>query len=251
MPLDLGAKGSCQIGGNISTNAGGLRLLRYGSLHGSVLGLEVVLADGTVLDMLSVNRKDNTGYDLKNLFIGAEGTLGMVTRCAIAVPPRPSSVGVALLACADFGGVEGVLALARGHLAEVSVAAIRKGTGEGRWIQLVVPNAVRSILGSKIYRNPALREIGFICSSLRRSMGLSSTLTSDQTVFTMANQIVSWSPRRVIFLNILADAPFGSPLDVLLDPGAFGCRIYGQGVGSPYAGEVRGCTKPFPSAKNR
>jgi len=70
MPLDLGAKGSCQIGGNISTNAGGLRFIRYGSLHGNVLGLEVVLADGTILDMLTTLRKDNTGYDLKHLFIG-------------------------------------------------------------------------------------------------------------------------------------------------------------------------------------
>ncbi|CAA3012542.1 D-2-hydroxyglutarate dehydrogenase, mitochondrial [Olea europaea subsp. europaea] len=70
MPLDLGAKGSCQIGGNVSTNAGGLRLIRYGSLHGSVLGLEAVLANGTVLDMLASLRKDNTGYDLKHLFIG-------------------------------------------------------------------------------------------------------------------------------------------------------------------------------------
>lgn len=123
VPIDLGAKGSCQIGGNISTNAGGLRLLRYGSLHGSVLGLEVVLADGTVLDMLSVNRKDNTGYDLKHLFVGAEGTLGVVTRCSLAVPPRPASVCVALMACADFAGVERVLALARGRLAEVLSAA--------------------------------------------------------------------------------------------------------------------------------
>jgi D-2-hydroxyglutarate dehydrogenase len=70
MPLDLGAKGSCHIGGNISTNAGGLRFIRYGSLHGNVLGLEVVLADGTILDMLTTLRKDNTGYDLKHLFIG-------------------------------------------------------------------------------------------------------------------------------------------------------------------------------------
>lgn len=70
VPLDLGAKGKCQIGGNVSTNAGGLRLLRHGSLHGSVLGLEVVLADGTVLDLLRTLRKDNTGYDLKQLFIG-------------------------------------------------------------------------------------------------------------------------------------------------------------------------------------
>lgn len=119
MPLDLGAKGSCQIGGNISTNAGGLRLLRYGSLHGSILGLEVVLADGTILDLLSSNRKDNTGYALKNLFIGAEGTLGVVTRCAIAVPPRPANMNVALLTLRDFTAVERVLSLSRARLAEV------------------------------------------------------------------------------------------------------------------------------------
>lgn len=83
MPLDLGSKGTCQIGGNISTNAGGLRLLRYGSLHGSVLGLEVVLADGTVVDTLNGLRKDNTGYDIKQLFIGAEGTLGIITAASV------------------------------------------------------------------------------------------------------------------------------------------------------------------------
>ena len=76
VPLDLGAKGSCHVGGNVSTNAGGLRLLRYGSLHGTVLGLEVVLPTGKVLDCLGTLKKDNTGYDLKQLFIGAEGTLG-------------------------------------------------------------------------------------------------------------------------------------------------------------------------------
>ena len=79
MPLDLGAKGSCQIGGNVSTNAGGIRYIRYGSLHGSVLGVEAVKADGTVLDCMSTLRKDNVGYDLKQLFIGSEGTLGVVT----------------------------------------------------------------------------------------------------------------------------------------------------------------------------
>lgn len=80
MPLDLGAKGSCHIGGNVSTNAGGLRYVRYGSLHGNVLGMEMVLADGTIVDSLSTLRKDNTGYDIKQLFIGAEGTLGSEAR---------------------------------------------------------------------------------------------------------------------------------------------------------------------------
>jgi FAD/FMN-containing dehydrogenase len=74
VPLDLGAKGSCQIGGNVSTNAGGLRLLRYGSLKNSVLGLEVVLADGTILNTMKNSlRKNNTGFDLNQYFIGAEG----------------------------------------------------------------------------------------------------------------------------------------------------------------------------------
>ncbi|XP_074254798.1 D-2-hydroxyglutarate dehydrogenase, mitochondrial isoform X3 [Saimiri boliviensis] len=97
MPLDLGAKGSCHIGGNVATNAGGLRLLRYGPLRGTVLGLEVVLADGTVLDCLTSLRKDNTGYDLKQLFIGSEGTLGVITAVSILCPPKPRAVNVAFL----------------------------------------------------------------------------------------------------------------------------------------------------------
>lgn len=75
MPLDLGAKGSCQIGGNLSTNAGGIKFIKYNSMHANTLGLKVVLADGTILDCMNTNRKDSAGYDLKHLFIGAEGTL--------------------------------------------------------------------------------------------------------------------------------------------------------------------------------
>jgi D-lactate dehydrogenase (cytochrome) len=81
---------SCHIGGNVATNAGGLRLLRYGSLHGTVLGLEVVLPDGTILENLSTLRKDNTGYDLKQLFIGSEGTLGVITGVSILTPRKPN-----------------------------------------------------------------------------------------------------------------------------------------------------------------
>lgn len=119
MPLDLGAKGTCQIGGNVSTNAGGLRLLRYGSLHGSVIGLEAVLADGTVLDCLSTMRKDNTGYDLKQLFIGSEGTLGVVTKVAIQTPPRPESVNVALIGCTDYDSVRKAFVTAKQNLGEI------------------------------------------------------------------------------------------------------------------------------------
>ncbi|EFN52862.1 hypothetical protein CHLNCDRAFT_26350 [Chlorella variabilis] len=119
MPLDLGAKGSCHIGGNVATNAGGLRLLRYGSLHGSVLGVEAVLADGTVLDLLTTLRKDNTGYDLKQLFIGSEGTLGLITAVAIHCPPRPSAVNVCYLAVPSFEAAQQVFVAAKQQLGEV------------------------------------------------------------------------------------------------------------------------------------
>ena len=80
---------SCQIGGNLSTNAGGLRLVRYGSLHGSILGLEVVTADGTIISNLNTLRKDNTGYDWKQLFVGGEGTLGIITKASLLTYRKP------------------------------------------------------------------------------------------------------------------------------------------------------------------
>ncbi|KAG0470797.1 hypothetical protein HPP92_017497 [Vanilla planifolia] len=118
MPIDLGAKGSCQIGGNVSTNAGGLHFIRYGSLHGNILGLEVVLADGTILDMLTTLRKDNTGYDLKHLFIGSEGTLGIITKVVVLTPWRLSSTNIAFLACNDYLSCQKLLAEARRGLGD-------------------------------------------------------------------------------------------------------------------------------------
>ncbi|ORY96255.1 hypothetical protein BCR43DRAFT_269838 [Syncephalastrum racemosum] len=119
VPLDLGAKGSCQLGGNISTNAGGLRLMRFGSLHGNVLGLEVVLPDGTIIDNLSTLRKDNTGYDLKQIFIGAEGTLGLVTGVSLLTPRRPTSVNVGLVALETFEDVQKAFLMAKEDLSEI------------------------------------------------------------------------------------------------------------------------------------
>uniref|UniRef100_H2ZNH5 D-2-hydroxyglutarate dehydrogenase, mitochondrial n=1 Tax=Ciona savignyi TaxID=51511 RepID=H2ZNH5_CIOSA len=119
VPLDLGAKGSCHIGGNISTNAGGLRLLRYGSLRGSVLGVEAVLADGTILDCLSTLRKDNTGYDIKQLMIGSEGTLGFVTAVSILCPQKPKSLNLAFLGVDTFEGLLHVLRKAKQDLGEI------------------------------------------------------------------------------------------------------------------------------------
>ena len=96
-PLSLGAEGSCQIGGNIATNAGGINVGRYGTARALVLGLEVVLADGTVLDNLRSLRKDTAGYDLKQLFIGSEGTLGIITAASLRLFPDPGHMATALV----------------------------------------------------------------------------------------------------------------------------------------------------------
>lgn len=118
-PLDLGAKGSCHVGGVVATNAGGLRLLRYGSLHGSVLGLEAVLPDGTIYSSMDALRKDNTGYDLKQLFIGSEGTLGVITGVSILCPARPTATNVAFLAVSSYEAVQKVFVGARRELSEI------------------------------------------------------------------------------------------------------------------------------------
>jgi len=112
-PLSLGAEGSCMIGGNLSTNAGGIAVLRYGNARDLTLGLEVVLPDGRVLDALTALRKDNTGYDLKQLFIGAEGTLGVITAAVLKLFPRPREVVTALAAVPSPAAAIALLAHAR------------------------------------------------------------------------------------------------------------------------------------------
>lgn len=116
-PVDLGARGSCQIGGNIGTNAGGNRVIRYGMTRQQVLGLEVVLADGTVLDSLNKMLKNNAGYDIKQLFIGSEGTLGVITRAVLRLQPQPRSTCTALCALKDYASVVRLLQHLRQSLA--------------------------------------------------------------------------------------------------------------------------------------
>jgi FAD/FMN-containing dehydrogenase len=108
-PLDLGARGSATIGGNISTNAGGNRVIRFGMTRDLVLGLEAVLADGTVMSSLNHLIKNNAGYDLKHLFIGSEGTLGVVTRAVLRLRPKPVSQNMAMMAVADFASLPKLL----------------------------------------------------------------------------------------------------------------------------------------------
>ncbi|MCW6507106.1 FAD-binding oxidoreductase [Lichenifustis flavocetrariae] len=113
LPITFGAQGSCRIGGNVATNAGGFNVLRYGMTRDLVLGLEVVLADGRVWNGLRTLRKDNRGYDLKQLFIGAEGTLGIVTAAALKLFPKPTKVEVALVGLNSVADVMSFFAHAR------------------------------------------------------------------------------------------------------------------------------------------
>jgi FAD/FMN-containing dehydrogenase len=117
-PLSLAAEGSCQIGGNLSTNAGGVNVLRYGNAREQVLGLEVVLPDGQVWDGLRGLRKDNTGYDLKQLFLGAEGTLGVITAAVLRLYPKPAASATAWIALGAAREAVELLAELRGHLGE-------------------------------------------------------------------------------------------------------------------------------------
>lgn len=117
-PLAIAAKGSARIGGNLSTNAGGVNVLRYGNTRELCLGLEAVLPDGRILNNLSRLRKDNTGYDLRDLFIGAEGTLGVITAATLRLCPRPAAEGTALMVVGSPSDALELLALARDHLAE-------------------------------------------------------------------------------------------------------------------------------------
>ena len=117
-PLSLGAEGSCQIGGNLSTNAGGTAVLRYGTMRELTLGLEVVLPDGTVLDLMTSLRKDSTGPDLKQLFIGAEGTLGIITGAVLRLFPKPRTRAVAMAKANEIEHALDLLALARTRLGD-------------------------------------------------------------------------------------------------------------------------------------
>ena len=115
-PLSLAAEGSCTLGGNLATNAGGTQVLRWGNARDLCLGLEVVTAQGQVWEGLSGLRKDNTGYDLRDLFIGSEGTLGIITAATMKLAPVPAATGTALAACASVADCVALLQLARARL---------------------------------------------------------------------------------------------------------------------------------------
>ncbi|MES2490279.1 MAG: FAD-binding oxidoreductase [Pseudomonadota bacterium] len=108
-PIDLGARGSCTVGGNVATNAGGINVIRYGMMRSRVLGLEAVTADGTIISSMNRMLKNNAGYDLKQMFIGSEGTLGIVTRVIVRLEEAPVSRNSAMVALSSFEAVTGLL----------------------------------------------------------------------------------------------------------------------------------------------
>lgn len=117
-PLSLGGEGSCQIGGNLSTNAGGINVLRYGTARDLALGVEVVLADGTIWDGINTLRKDTAGYDMKQLFIGSEGTLGIITAVALKLFPMPAETQTAFISLNDPADAVALLGICRSRLAD-------------------------------------------------------------------------------------------------------------------------------------
>lgn len=117
-PLTLASQGSCRIGGNLGTNAGGVNVLRYGNARELCLGIEAVLADGTIFHGLKRLRKDNTGYDLRDLIVGSEGTLGIITAAALKLSPIPAETGAAMLVVESPASALKLLALARDRLGE-------------------------------------------------------------------------------------------------------------------------------------
>ncbi|MBP2306557.1 FAD-binding protein [Azospirillum melinis] len=144
-PMSLGSEGSCQIGGTIATNAGGTAVLRYGPMRDLVLGLEVVLPDGTLWNGLRALRKDNTGYALKHLFIGAEGTLGIVTAATLKLFPRPQSVATGFLALPSLDAALQVFAQLRGALGDRVTTAEILSEAQLASVLAHVPGTVRPL----------------------------------------------------------------------------------------------------------
>ena len=149
-PLDMGARGSCTIGGNIATNAGGINVLRYGMTRNLVLGLEAVMADGTVMSSMNRMLKNNAGYDMKQLFIGSEGTLGVVTRAVLRLYPQPASRQDALVAMTSVDNVIGFLGKLQREIA-----------GNLSAFEIMWGSYYRAVTGENGHRPPLSRDYPF------------------------------------------------------------------------------------------
>lgn len=194
-PLSLAAEGSCEIGGNLSTNAGGVHVLRYGNTRELTLGLEVVLADGRVWNGLRGLRKDNTGYDLKQLFIGAEGTLGIITTAVLKLFPRPKTSAVAWLGVASVAAAVDLLGRMRERFGERVTAFELIGQSA---LQLVVKNisGTRPPLAEAAPWN-VLIEVGETVPGFDIGAALDSALMEEMEADRLADAAVAQSLAQV------------------------------------------------------
>ncbi|MEM9062107.1 MAG: FAD-binding oxidoreductase [Pseudomonadota bacterium] len=151
-PLSLASEGSCRIGGNLATNAGGTQVLRYGNARDLCLGIEAVLPSGEILRGLKTLRKDNTGYDLRHLLIGAEGSLGIITAAALKLFPRPAATVTAMLAIPDHTAAVGLLRLLQDHLGDqVTGFELIHGTGVS-FVKRFFPETVDPLDPAPVWR---------------------------------------------------------------------------------------------------
>ena len=167
-PLSLAAEGSATIGGNLATNAGGVQVLRYGNARELTLGLEVVLADGRIWNGLRALRKDNTGYDLKHLFIGAEGTLGLITAATLKLFPRPRAQATAWVAVPDPAAAVGLLARLRDAAGDNVTAFEIVGRPALELVLKHIPNARDPLAGKPAWQ--VLIELSGACDDLSASL---------------------------------------------------------------------------------
>ncbi len=188
-PLRIGAQESCQIGGNLSTNAGGINVLHYGNTRDLVLGIEVVLADGTIWQGLNALRKNNSGYDLKHLFIAAEGTLGIITAATLKLFPYPMQQSVALVA---FNHIENCSEL----LANLRTASSDRVSTCELISDIAMQAAIRHIPGQKCFFNEA--------SDWYILIALHSTSNDDSLMPVLENSLSSMLKKQVIDDAIIA-----------------------------------------------
>ena len=169
--LDLGARGSCMIGGNIATNAGGNQVIRYGMTRDLVLGLEVVLADGTLISSMNILLKNNSGYDLKQLFIGSEGTLGIITRAVLRLSERPREKRTALVATDHFDKLLKLFLLCRERL------GARLGSFEVMWREYFsMATSAKSASPPMSTEHPCYAIIEVLCMDETDSAALENSL---------------------------------------------------------------------------